>query len=304
MPTPGIINSAINPTSTVAGYTPERIELDDSDTVAGQIRGIIDEDSPLMQQAETKAAQRSNSRGLLNSSIGVQAGQAALYDAALPIAQQDAHTNFAAGQLNQAAGNTANQFNAGSINTATGQVRAGDQQIAAIEAGGSQTRLTQAEFNTQQSALMAQKAEIDRQLQTADAATRTALLAQQGQIDNQLQTLRGNQAVGLQELQGNQAMALQSAKAAADVQLQTLKGTQAARITNIEGRFRAALQASASATSLYSGIANSITRIMQDSTLDEANKQVAIDKQIDILESGLTVLGSVSGLDLADLLAF
>ena len=300
----GLISSAIQPTSTTAGYDAERLDLDDKDLVAGQIRSIIDEDSPLMQQAETRGMQRANSRGLLNSSMAVGAAQSSLYDAALPIASQDAATNFQAGRDNMAAGNTASQFNAGAANTATNQVRAGDQQIAAIEAGGSQTRLTQAEFNTQQSALMAQKAEIDTKLQTADAATRTALLAQQGEIDNQLQTLRGNQAVGLQELQGSQAMALQSAKAAADVQLQTLKGTQAARITNIEGRFRAALQASASATSLYSGIANSITRIMQDSTLDEANKQVAIDKQIDILESGLTVLGSVSGLDLADLLAF
>jgi hypothetical protein len=53
-----------------------------------------------------------NTRGLLNSSLAVGAGQSALYDAALPIAQQDAQTFTQAGLSNQQARNTADQFNA------------------------------------------------------------------------------------------------------------------------------------------------------------------------------------------------
>jgi hypothetical protein len=62
-------------------------------TVAGQVEGIIAKDSPLMQQAATRARQAMNGRGLVNSSMAVGAGQAALYDAAAPIARQDAQTH-------------------------------------------------------------------------------------------------------------------------------------------------------------------------------------------------------------------
>jgi len=59
-------------------------------SVQGQLTNILDAGSPLQDRAATRAAQMMNSRGLLNSSMAVTAGQSALYDAALPIAQQDA----------------------------------------------------------------------------------------------------------------------------------------------------------------------------------------------------------------------
>ena len=58
----------------------------------GQLANVLDSNNPLMQRAETRAKQGMNQRGLLNSTMALQAGQAALYDAALPIAQQDANT--------------------------------------------------------------------------------------------------------------------------------------------------------------------------------------------------------------------
>lgn len=69
-------------------------------TVAGQIDQIIAADSPLMQRAATRADQQMNKRGLMNSSMAVGAGQAAVMDAALPIAQADAQT-YAASQTQQ-----------------------------------------------------------------------------------------------------------------------------------------------------------------------------------------------------------
>ena len=64
-------------------------------TVQSQVRDIINDNSPLMEQAETRALQKANARGLINSSIAVGAGQSALYDAAMPIATQDASRLFA-----------------------------------------------------------------------------------------------------------------------------------------------------------------------------------------------------------------
>lgn len=113
----GLIDTEISktdPLSSVSGYNATKIELDPTkDTVAGQVDSVIKNDSPLMQGARTRASQAANSRGLLNSTMAVQAGEEAVHNAALPIAQQDAQTNFQTKQLNQNAENQATQFTAG-----------------------------------------------------------------------------------------------------------------------------------------------------------------------------------------------
>ena len=74
-------------------------------TVAGQMDKILSSSSPLLQRAKTRAAQAANSRGLLNSSMGVQAGEEAVLTTAMPMAQQDAATYANQGLVNQGAQN-------------------------------------------------------------------------------------------------------------------------------------------------------------------------------------------------------
>jgi hypothetical protein len=62
----------------------------DQPTVANQMTGLLAQDSPWMQAAAGRAAQNMGALGLRNSTLGIQAGQAAAINAALPIAQQDA----------------------------------------------------------------------------------------------------------------------------------------------------------------------------------------------------------------------
>lgn len=81
-------------------------------TVAGQIEGLIAKNSPLMQQAETAALQQMNRRGLLNSSMAVGAGQEAVLKQALPIAQADANAYLAQAKFNAEQQNQLSQFNA------------------------------------------------------------------------------------------------------------------------------------------------------------------------------------------------
>lgn len=54
---------------------------------------LMDQKSPLMQQAATRGRQYANTRGLINSSVGAQAGQAAALDAVLPLASATADIN-------------------------------------------------------------------------------------------------------------------------------------------------------------------------------------------------------------------
>lgn len=77
-----------------------------NETVRQQLQDLIAEDSPLLQQARARALQTANARGLLNSSMAMTAADAALYDTALPIAQQDASTYADAGRFNADSRNT------------------------------------------------------------------------------------------------------------------------------------------------------------------------------------------------------
>lgn len=120
-PAPYTANQSTAKPANAVGYNPVGFSVDKNQTVAGQVDSLIAKDSPLMQQATTRAMQRSNASGLLHSSSAVGAGEAALIGAALPIAQQDASTYNAAHTNTQNATNAALNFGAQATNTASGQ---------------------------------------------------------------------------------------------------------------------------------------------------------------------------------------
>jgi hypothetical protein len=131
-PPPSLINDNAQPTATppppvvipdtpaapAVGYDPDALKVTDEQTVQGQIGKIIKSGSPLMEQAEANARRMMNTRGLINSTAGVNAGQTALYTAATPIATADAKTYADAATNTYAAENRALEFTAGAKNTA------------------------------------------------------------------------------------------------------------------------------------------------------------------------------------------
>jgi uncharacterized protein YdaT len=72
------------------GYTPWNVTA--PQTVEQRINSIVNGGSPIIDSARSRARDAMNARGLSNSSLGVTAEESAAYDAALPIAQQDAAT--------------------------------------------------------------------------------------------------------------------------------------------------------------------------------------------------------------------
>ena len=135
-------------------YNDQGMWTPEDDSVANKVTEITSRDSPIMQQARTQAAQQSNARGLLNSSIGVQAGQEAVYKAALPIAAQDANQTFQKNISGQGYRQTEGlQGNEIAANEATQQ-----RTIAADEA--TQQRAIDANTGTQERSI-----EADRYLQ-------------------------------------------------------------------------------------------------------------------------------------------
>jgi len=101
------ILGATTPSTSTTPATPSyNWNVTPDQTVQGQVAGIIDNKalSPIMERAQAGANEAANARGLINSSMGVQAGQAAVLDAALPIATADAATNATAAQFNAGMG--------------------------------------------------------------------------------------------------------------------------------------------------------------------------------------------------------
>lgn len=65
-------------------------EPEDPTNVGQQLTGLMSKNNPLMRQAQTQGMQAANQRGLMNTSMGVQAAQSARLGAALPVASQQA----------------------------------------------------------------------------------------------------------------------------------------------------------------------------------------------------------------------
>ena len=316
----------LEPTQPPAYQAERVVDLGAAGTVAGQVDQITRQDSPLMQSARTRAAQVMNRRGALNTSMAGQAGEQAVIETALPMAQQDAASINRRAEINQQAGNQALQ-----------QGAAGRQAIEQIKTSGGVQSTLQQERAAQESTLVAQRGELEKQLQTADANTKFTLVAQQGDIDRQMLGLRQigeadllrqrgeidkqMQTAGLEAQAGLAAqqreldfqineskLAMQKILADNSASLQTslqiLQGTQALDIAKVEAEYKTMLQASSAAVQHFMQISSDINDILLDGETDLANKQSLIDQEIKLLRAGLEIIGEAAGTDFNALLTY
>jgi hypothetical protein len=86
-------------------------------TVSGQIGDLLDTNSSYLQSARDRSMRASNARGLSNSSIAASAGEAAAYEAALPIATSDAQAFRDVDSYNAALANQGLMYNTDAQNT-------------------------------------------------------------------------------------------------------------------------------------------------------------------------------------------
>lgn len=73
----------------------------EKETVQGQLKGIMESDSPLMQLGKRTGLEQAQRRGLLNSSLAAEAAQVGVMREARPIAEQDAAAYLKQGMTNQ-----------------------------------------------------------------------------------------------------------------------------------------------------------------------------------------------------------
>lgn len=98
--------------------------------------------------------------------------------------------------------------------------------------------------------------------------------------------------------------ALLSQSGAQETALQNLRGTQATNLANIEANYKTLMQTSASASSLYSDIVKTIGALLDDPNTTADQKQQGVDKQLQLLQNGLSAIGATGNVDLAGLLDF
>lgn len=189
--------------ATSTGYQATPYKVEPQGLVQHRLKNIVQEDSPLMQQAARIATQKANARGLINSSMAVGAAQDAVIGQAMPIAQADAAT------YDRAMTNTANQQNAASQfgANASNQVALANQ-AATNEALKSTQQGTIALTDRQMStAANLELAKLDSQTKMAltsmDARTKSLLQSNQSASNAYVQTVQNiNQIQNNKELNG------------------------------------------------------------------------------------------------------
>lgn len=229
--------------ATGIGYEATPYQVAPAGLVQERLKGIIDENSPLMKQSEMLSNQQMNARGLLNSSIANTAGQQAVIASAAPIAGADAASINAAMTNTANAQNAASQFGANAANVASST-----------------------------------NAQLLSAMNLANANSQNAALNLQAQAEN---------ARALAVLDNNSKQAL----AVLQAQNQQL------------------LQASTSASSMFNQTVTNIANIQTNATLSEAQKNAAINSQLNMLNEGMrgvetvatTEQGAIDSLNLSTL---
>lgn len=174
--TPTMQQASVTPATAAQIASPS---LATTTTGQTQLAGILNRGGPLMQQAATAGNQQAAARGLLNSSMAVQAAQAAVLDRAIPLATADAQT------INQGA-----QFNANQEQQ-TKSANAGYNQQANMQ--NAQTSNAMGQWNTGQqneSTLKAMDVNSREQLAGIEANYKTLMQANSSASDMYNQTMK------------------------------------------------------------------------------------------------------------------
>ena len=204
--------------ATATTYNATPYEVKPQGLVQERLKGVIAEDSPLMQQAARIATQKANDRGLINSSMAIGDAQQAVIGAATPIATTDANA------VNTAMMKTADQQNAASQFGAQAQTNAALANQAARNTASAQQlegtiQLTNSKM-TQDAQLQLAKLDTNTRMALAqmDTKTRSLLQTNQSASNAYVQTI-----TNISNIQNNEKLNAAAKRAAIDTQLALLR---------------------------------------------------------------------------------
>jgi hypothetical protein len=250
---------------------PTTWNVDPSQTVEGRIASIIDPNNPIIQQARAQSLADANARGLSNSSMAQTAGDAAAYQAAIPIAQSDAATFAKAAGYNA---DEPNQFAVHNVDASnqfglTGMSLASQQKIAAAN---NATQLEQAKIGA--------KSALDV------AGTNSATQLGTAQISAQSQ-----QAIAKLNAETNTATA-------------QLDAASRERVASLQATNQTLINTNQQAAQAFNQAVVTVAAINQNTNMDATTKTQAIAQVWDTVNKSLKTLGAVSNTNVGSTLNF
>ena len=268
-------------------------------TVAGQIQGLIDPNSPLIQQARTGALQQMAARGLQNSSMALTAGDSAAYTAALPIATADAGTYSKAASYNADINNQMAVTNANAQNSINVSNAAQQNQVALQNQQQKNTvGLTNAqEINKANQFDTAQKNTVG--LTNAQQQNQVALA--NAQQENAVKLANAAQQNNLTQA----AMTTQTQKAIADLNAQTqmwsatLDANTKTSLQKLTNENSVLLKTNDTAASIMNAATAALNNIQMSGLTDKTGASAQVWQNLTAM---MNVLSKTSGLDLSSML--
>lgn len=260
--------------------------IQSQETVAGQMEGLLSKESPLVKMSRTKAKEDANKRGLLNTSMAVQAGEAAAYQSALPIAQQDAQTAATSGQSSQEAQQEID------LTTHKGEVSGG---------------LIEKEYGLK-GELSTQESEQTSALSEQEAAQKGTLLETQATQDIRVAGQQKDYDMAVDTNKSEWDMAIREMMETNSFNIATMEDLGATARTNIEAANRvllADIEASTGEKQAVVNLANDLGQQFQDtlkgiavSDLSSASKTAALHNALNSYVSMMTTGAKIAGIDI------
>ena len=292
-------------TSATAASAGDAYTLDKTTTVQGLLGQIMAQDNPLMQQARTMSQQQMASRGLLNSSMAIGAGQDALYRVAMPIAQQDAQAYNNTDQFNAQAKNNMSQYNASNQQqTALANMQA---QNAASQYGAEALNQSAAQNAQAQNQIKQYNASNEQQVALANAQARNSMnqFNAGNQFSAQQANMQAQNNMNQFNAQQTNAQGQFNATQTNDLIKTQLEFGNRTQLANIEASYKTLMQANQSAGDLYQQTVKNITDIQSNADMEPDTKASAIANQLSYLQTGLNILGKMNNISgLQELLTF
>lgn len=189
--TPQSQSDAIQPSR----YAPTQMNVNSDMRVEDRVMGLMSNDNPLMKKAREQANQYSASRGLQSSSIANENALNSMFNAALPIAQQDAETYTTTATVNNQNAQAVGMQDNASLNQL--MLNKDNQQF-------------QSGQSAQDRALQKELQESQQQFQSGESQADRELAQQESQADRnlakELEELKYQNSLGLLDVEGQQKM--------------------------------------------------------------------------------------------------
>lgn len=297
--------------------------ISENQTAAGRLSQMLSQGSPLMEAARLRGNQEAASRGMLGSTMGIEAAQKAMIEAASPLAQTDASIFGQAAIANTAQANTWNAADLDRLQqesqfgrSLTENARQADLSAAAqLSVAGMNYDLQDRRLSQDQAQFL-QTYDLERRQVEAQIAQfeqqfgleRDKLTQQQQQYYDGLQLERSklDQQASQFAADWQNKFSLENVAAANRIDLANIDAQNKKDLMSIEAAYKQEIAGNETISNAWGTMMQEIGRIQNNPDLDDGAKKTLINNSIGSFGSFTSFWKKATGgsVDVSDLLNF